>query len=316
MINRFFVVACAIMLGACICTQAACANKGPQLGKPAQGPVLDKSGDSQLQLMLKEVAPKFAQHEFAVDQIKIKYNLFTPEKMEAGKKYPLVLFIADASTPGENVKTPLEQGYGGLVFATQQAQKANPCYVLVPQFSGVAVNDAYEHTKEADAILHLLNDLAKNNPIDSKRLYVTGQSMGGMLAMYYNIAYPEIFAASLYVDCHWDQSKLGQLVKHPFIFIGAGEETRSGKTRVAIEDAARKNDVSYAWAEWSARLPLDTQDDLAANLLGKGQPINLITFEPGTVLPENVTGSEHMYSFDCAYRLAPVRTWLFKHAIK
>lgn len=308
-----FLLSCILLCGIAACTAAS--PGGPKIGEPGMGPVIDKSGDQMLQTMLKEVAPQFKQHRYTGSNGSITYNLFTPANLENGKKYPLVLFIADASTPGQDIMAPLRQGYGGLIWATKASQANNPCFVLVPQFSGAAVNDAYEHTPEADLVLPLLNDLARQHPIDPKRLYVTGQSMGGMLAMYYNITHPDIFAASMYVDCHWDTTKLGSVVRHPLVFVGAGEETKSGKTRVALEEAARKNDVSYAWAEWSARLPLNTQDDLASNLLGKNRPVNLITFEPGTVLPEDGKGSEHMYSFDCAYKLAPVREWLFKQKL-
>ncbi|MDE6297737.1 MAG: hypothetical protein K2L89_07795, partial [Muribaculaceae bacterium] len=53
------------------------------------------------------------------------------------------------------------------------------------------------------------------------------------------------------------------------------------------------------------------QDKIAANLLAKGVPINIINFESKTGLPTDGKGSEHMYSFDYAYRLTPVREWLF-----
>ena len=294
----------------------AAANGGPRLGEPGMGATLDKSGDETLQRMIREVAPKFRQLEYSANGMSMRYSLFSPENPEPGKKYPLVLFIADASTPGADVKSPLLQGYGGLVWASPEAQAKNPCHVLVPQFSGVAVNDAYEHTPEADFLVSLLGAVVKENAVDASRLYATGQSMGGMLAMYYNIKYPRLFAASLFVDCHWDRAGLDRLVERPFIMVYAGNSGKSRETGQAIEEAARRMGRSYTWAEWSARLPLERQDELAATQLEKGQPINLFGFEPGSVLPESGRGSEHMYSFDCAYRLAPARNWLFGHALK
>ncbi len=289
--------------------------QGPKLGSKSEMPLMDKSQDSTLTKLKSEVIPKFRQYEFKKDDITLNYSLFAPTKIEVGKKYPLVLFMADASGAGKSVLAPLEQGYGALVFATSQAQANNPCYVLVPQFSGVAVNDSYEHTPEVDAIMDLLKKVLKENAIDPARLYTTGQSMGGMISMYFNITYPDVFAASLFVDCHWDTSKFNELVRHPFVFVSAGDKGPSRKNVNAIEEACRKVGVGYTWAEWSARLPLQTQDDLAKTMLDKGQPVNLIGFENGTVLPENGKGSEHMYSFDHAYQIAPVREWLFKHSL-
>lgn len=310
--NRFLFVPLFLgMLFMAACSQAG----GPQPGMSAGGQMIDKSRDAELNQLLANVLPKFRQLEYKTDNISMPYNLFVPEKLEKGKKYPLVLFMADASTVGRGVKAPLEQGYGALLWATEKAQAKNPCYVLVPQFGGVAVNDEYAHSPEVEAVLDLLKNVVKENAVDPARLYTTGQSMGGMISMYFNIAHPDVFAASLFVDCHWDSEKIDELVKHPFIFVSAGDKSKSRSSVNAIEEAARKMGVSYTWSEWSARLPLATQDELASTMLDKGQPINLIGFENGTVLPENGQGSEHMYSFDHAYQLTPVRDWLFKYSL-
>ncbi len=287
---------------------------GPQLGTPGGGPVIDKTGDEVLQTMITTEVPEFKQFEYndAETGKTLKYNLFTPKNMDISKEYPLVLFMADASTPGTDVTRPLTQGYGALVWATEQSQSANPCYVLVPQYSGVAVNDAYEHTDEVDIVIRLLKSIVTEKNIDTSRLYTTGQSMGGMISMYYNIAYPDIFAASLFVDCHWDTNTFVDLVKHKFTYVTAGKEGSSFGNIKAFEDAADKEDVRYEYGSWSAKLPQAEQDSLARIMLDKGAPVNIINFTPKSVLPDDGKGSEHMYSFDYAYRLTPVRDWLFR----
>ncbi len=286
---------------------------GPQLGTPGGGPVIDKTGDPVLQAMIQAEVPEFKQLEYTDAETgkTISYNLFVPKTLEQGKEYPLVLFMADASTPGTDVTRPLTQGYGALVWATDEWQAEHPCYVLVPQYSGVAVNDAYEHTDEVDMVIRLLKSVAASNQVDSNRLYTTGQSMGGMISMYYNITYPDLFAASLFVDCHWDTSKFGELVQHKFTYVTAGKEGSSFGNIQAVEDAADKDGIKYEYATWSAKLPQAEQDSLAAAMLAKGAPVNIINFTPKSVLPDDGKGSEHMYSFDFAYKLTPVREWLF-----
>lgn len=211
----------------------------------------------------------------------LQYNLFIPKNMVAGEKYPLVLFMADASTPGTDVTRPLTQGYGALVWATEGWQAKHPCYVLVPQYSDVAVNDAYEHTDEVDMVMRLVKKTAKERNIDSDRLYTTGQSMGGMISMYFNVTYPDVFAASIFVDCHWDSATFPELVKHKFTFITAGK----AGTFDALETAAKKAGIKYEYEEWSAKLPQQEQDRLASEELAKGAPINIINFASKTVLP-------------------------------
>lgn len=285
---------------------------GPQLGTPGGGPVIDKSGDSTLQAMIRNVLPEFKQLEYkdAATGKTLAYNLYTPKNAEDGRKYPLVLFMADASTPGTDVTRPLTQGYGGLIWATPGWQAKNPCYVLVPQYSGVAVNDAYEHSPEVDIVARLVRSLAKEESVDNNRIYTTGQSMGGMISMYFNVTYPDLFTASLFVDCHWNRATFEELVKHKFVFITAGKAGTFGP----LETAAQKAGIKFEYQEWSAKLPQEEQDNLAEKLLAKGAPINIINFTSKSVLPADGKGSEHMYSFDYAYRLTPVREWLFRQA--
>lgn len=283
---------------------------GPRLGQPGGGPAIDKSGDEALQAMIKNVMPNFKQLEYTDSETgkSMMYNLYSPRNIEKGKTYPLVLFMADASTLGTDVTSPLTQGYGALVWATDQWQSEHPCYVLVPQYSGVAVNDAYEHTDEVDMVARLVRKITTQNQIDKNRLYTTGQSMGGMISMYYNSAYPDLFAASIFVDCHWDSATFPELVKHKFVFITAGK----AGTYDALEKAAQNAGIKYEYTDFSAKLPQAEQDSLASAALAKGTPITIINFTSKSVLPADGKGSEHMYSFDYAYRLTPVREWLFR----
>ena len=290
---------------------------GPQLGKPGGGPAIDKSGDTTLQAMTTTVVPKFRQLEYTDSETgkTMKYNLYTPAEKSEGVRYPLVLFMADASTPGDNPLTPLTQGYGALVWATDEWQATHPCYVLVPQFSGVAVNDAYQRTDEVDMVIRMLRSVVDaHKDIDTARLYTTGQSMGGMISMYYNVAYPDVFAASIFVDCHWDTATFPELVRHKFVYFIAGTSGKAATEIKPIEEAAEQVGVGYTYAGWSARLPESRQSELAATMLAKGAPVNLFQFESGTVLPADGRGSEHMYSFDYAYRINSVRTWLFEQS--
>ncbi|MDE6315979.1 MAG: hypothetical protein K2L71_05895 [Muribaculaceae bacterium] len=285
---------------------------GPQLGTPGGGPVIDKTGDATLQSMIKNELPYFKQLEYTDSETgqSMMYSLYSPQKIEEGRTYPLVLFMADASTPGEDATRPLTQGYGALVWATQEWQAEHPCYVLVPQYSGVAVNDAYEHTDEVDMVARLVQKVASQHQVDKNRLYTTGQSMGGMISMYYNYAYSDLFAASIFVDCHWDSATFPELVKHKFVYITAGK----AGTFDALEQAAQNAGIKYEYTDFSAKLPQAEQDSLASEILAKGAPITIINFTSKSVLPADGKGSEHMYSFDYAYRLTPVREWLFKQS--
>ena len=287
---------------------------GPRLGQKAMGGApVDKSGDKKLQALIKEVVPKFRQLVYvdATTGDTIEYNLFVPKGAGNGSKYPLVLFIADASTPGLGVKVPLTQGYGGLVWATDEFQAEHPCYVLVPQFPGVAVDDSYRHTPQVDDVMRLVRKLAAEQDIDTERMYSTGQSMGGMISMYYAVRYSGVFAAYLFVDSPWNPRDYDRLVRNKFIWVLSGNTSKAYAELGGMENACREEGISYTFAMWDARLPETTQSATARAMLDKGAPVNIFEFTPKSVLPPDGKGVEHMYSFDYAYRVPAFRTWLF-----
>ncbi len=286
--------------------------------KPSRGGFggfnIDKSSDSTLQAMIKDVVPKFQQFVYNVPDTNdsIAYNLYVPKNIEEGKEYPLVLFVADASTVDKAVTVPLTQGYGALVWATEESQAKNPCFVLVPQMSRGATDDSYNHSPQVDQLIGLVKQIAADYPVDNNRLYSTGQSMGGMMAMYYDVAYPDLFAASIFVDSHWAESTFSELVKHKFVWFIAGDGGKAYPKLKPLEEAAENEGISYTFAEWSAKLPENQQNELASTMLVKGAPVNIFEFEKGSVLPEGMTnGIDHMYSFDYAYKISAVRDWLF-----
>lgn len=284
----------------------------PQRGRGGAAP--DKSNDTQLQTLLAETVDKFIQQEYKDSQTgnSMSYNLFIPEGYDKNKKYPLVLFIADASTAKKDVKVPLTQGYGGVIWASANDQAKNPCFVLVPQYSKTAVNDNFETSDEVEMTIRLLNSITGQYNIDKDRLYTTGQSMGGMMSMYFNIAHPDLFAASIFVGCQWDTSKMQNFAKDNFFYIVAAGDEKAPKGMAALKTVLENEGAKIATAEWSAKLPQAEQETEVQKLLDKGEHINFVTFTLGSVLPESGKGNEHMNSFDYAYKLDGVRNWLFE----
>jgi predicted peptidase len=63
----------------------------------------------------------------------LSYNLFTPRNYDPAKRYPLVLFMHDASVVGAAPTGPLVQGLGAVSWATPDDQTRHPCFVVAPQ---------------------------------------------------------------------------------------------------------------------------------------------------------------------------------------
>ena len=179
---------------------AACAKKqkseqgGPRHGG---GMEINKDSDSTFVALKNETLTKFKQLTFedAETGKTMEYNLLVPEGYDGTKSFPLLLFMADASTVGKEVTAPLTQGYGALVFASDRDQQKHPSFVLVPQYTEWAVQDDWSTTDEVEMTTRLLPAVCEEYKVDTNRLYTTGQSMGGMMSFYFNIAHPDLFAA-------------------------------------------------------------------------------------------------------------------------
>ena len=276
----------------------------------------DKSYDKKLLDLRNEIAPQFISLTFndPVNGVALEYSLFIPKGYQPndGIKYPLVMFIADASTAGKGRLAPLMQGYGGIIWASDKSQVTNPAFVLVPAFKQKAVDDNWNTTDEVASIPRLIDDLQKRYHIDDKRIYTTGQSIGGMISFYLNSQHPNLFAGSMFVGSQWDINVLTPLTQANFIYTVSAADPKASVGMKEVIELMNKNGVSISEGEFSARLPQHEQNAQAQAILSQGSTANFIRFSPNTVVPDGVThkGGEHMYSFDYAYLLDPAREWL------
>ncbi len=280
----------------------------------------DKSYDKELLLLREKIAPRFKKFQFEdkVTGRTMTYNLFIPKDYDKTKSYPLVLFMADASTAGKVYDAPLKQGYGAIIWATDESQAQNPCFVLAPSFAGPerATNDNWQVSDEVSVAFRLLHFVVSQYNIDINRLYTTGQSMGGMISFYFNANYPGLFAASIYVGSQWDVNVLEPLVDMKFFYIVSAADPKASIGMNELAKMLTENGVKFGSTEFSAKISPQEQDKYVQTLLSQGHTINFIKFTRGTVIPEGShgPGGEHMYSFDYAYKLSAVRDWLFKQS--
>ena len=298
-----------------VCLVACGPKKGGESG-PRQGGHMEinKDSDSVFVTLKHETLGKFKQLTFN-DELTgktMEYNLLVPEGYDGTRGYPLVLFMADASTVGKEVTAPLTQGHGALEFASDRDQRLHPSFVLVPQYTDWAVQDDWSTTDEVEMTIRLLEKVCKEYKVDTNRLYTTGQSMGGMMSFYFNITHPDLFAASLFVSSQWDTSKMKDFGRKHFFYIVAGGDQKASDGMNGLAKVLQENGARVDSASWSAKLPAEEQERLAEELIARGSGINFIRWEAGSVLPESGRAMEHMASFDYGYKLAAVRDWLFE----
>ena len=282
--------------------------------------------------MILQVAPKFVQREFTDGRgTTLKYNLFIPDDYNPQQSYPLVLFIHDAGGLSEDTTHTLYQGTGAIYFASPEDQAKHPCFVLAPQYSTVMESP---DTELGQATFDLLEQLFLEFSIDRKRVYNTGQSMGGMFALASNIAYPDFFAASYLVACQWETDEFYRFAKKPMWIVVAEGDPKAYPGMQEGCKAWAAAGAKIAEAQWDGSHLTDEYTSDVQAMLGKDANIRFVHFKLGTVPssrpsdsgPRNESAGqdegpgsgrqgmrmEHNDTWPVAYRIGGIRDWLFE----
>jgi predicted peptidase len=136
------------------------------------------------------------------------YRLFRPK---ASGKLPLVIYLHGSGGLGDDNLKQLGFGniFGTRVWLLPENQKTFPCYVLVPQTDRGW--NRYDLSQESEGpakvlpglgdgsrlALEIVDALCHEFPIDGRRIYVMGQSMGGAGTWNVITNRPHFFAAAV-----------------------------------------------------------------------------------------------------------------------
>jgi len=189
------------------------------------------------------LAQAFAEHvHTSMKGQKMPYRLYTPTPLASGKTYPLVVFLHGAGGSGSDNRAQLQRAnvFGALVWTLPANQKRHPAFVLAPQtdvnWACVVMRPGQKPVRPADLewcptgvpgpgatlAFEIIDALAARLPIDRRRIYVTGHSMGGAGSWHMIAQRPGFFAAAAPVCGHPDFATAG-LVKDVPIWNFHGE---------------------------------------------------------------------------------------------
>ena len=254
------------------------------------------------------IADDFKQLTFKDDKtgVTLRYNLFVPQNYDAAKRYPLVLFMHDASGANQNDNYTLLQGNGATVWASPRDQAKHPCFVLAPQYDEIVVDDSFRVTPSAETTIDLLDSIKAQYSIDADRVYTTGQSMGCMMSYLLMSTHPDEFAAGMLVAGQWDPKVIAPMAKKPLWLITSTGDAKSS----AGAAAALKLWSSLGAKTDSASWPLDTTEVVRA------QEIEALRSKPVTIRYAHLQGGWHNGTWRVAYTFAGIRDWLFEQRKK
>jgi predicted peptidase len=154
----------------------------------------------------------------------LPFALYAAKDLKPGQKYPLVLALHGKSQNNENGK----QVTGWMKsFAKPERYQANACIIVAPLcYQPYGGTGSGWGDKPGEQALALVKALAKALPIDPKRIYVAGHSMGGFGVCHLMAREPQLFAAGVAVSGYGGATEEAKLARKPlWLFHAADDKT-------------------------------------------------------------------------------------------
>lgn len=209
----------ALIAGACVALAGCVATQtGPEIVRGM--PPLDRSPVAAIG------ADDFTAGRFeAGNGIVLPYRLLAPSPLEPGRPYPLVVQFHNSGAIGDDNRLQIERDVAARSWAIPGARARHPAFVLVPQFSArsadyddPAMPTVAHASPQLQAALELVEAIAAREPVDRRRIYASGFSMGGSTGWLALSAKPDLFAAGVLISAVApDRAQATELVRMPVL---------------------------------------------------------------------------------------------------
>lgn len=260
------------------------------------------------------------------------YSLYVPAAYDETTSLPLIVYIPDSSlvyTKSENSITKTKLQPCCTKWITDENMEKNPAFFLIfGVTSGFNFTD--EGNTEGDQALKIIDKVVEDYNMDTNRLYLTGQSMGGIADFYLNDKYPEKFAATVYVGCQTggtardeDDPDYYRIINNrvwenqKFVYICSRKDQQAPYGQDDMLAVLDEDGLEYGGAT-EELFSLDHEDLDASNALvkaelDKGYSMNFFGFKQVTESGEG--SAEHMNSFKYCYGLNCIFEWLMSQSL-
>ena len=181
----------------------------------------------------------------------LKYGWLAPLNAKAGEKYPLVICLHGA---GGSVKA-------SAILARKEMREKYPAFVMVPgadrPFTWAATDvirragGPVNFPEKYPVLIEALRSVMKSEAIDPARIYITGQSMGGVGSWGAIAQHAEIFAAAVPVCGAWKIEDVPKMLGVPvWAFHGEKDPTVPVKFSRDITAAITKAGGTAKYTEY------------------------------------------------------------------
>lgn len=185
--------------------------------------------------------------EKAVSKQGLNFQIFGDPKWDATQRYPLVIWLHGSGQSGSDNQA--QMGGPTKLFTDVEHQSANPCFMIAPQCPDAETG---WNKQVADNLMALIADLSGNLPIDLKRLYLTGSSMGGFGTWSLCAKYPNVFAAGVPL-CGGGDPKKAEVLKSVPMWVFHGDQDPMvpvERSRVPVEAVKAAGGVLMKYTEF------------------------------------------------------------------
>lgn len=199
----------------------------------------------------------YEKHLFIQNSDTLPYRLLLPENYDAGKKYPLILFLHGSGERGND--NELQLVHGAKFFLKDDVRKKFPAIIVFPQcplnsfwsnlnFKADSAGKRifnFQSTAAPSLGMKLANELLlqviKKYPVNKKKVYVGGLSMGGMGTFEIAARNPKLFAAAFPICGGGDPATAKNIRKIKWwVFHGAKDDVVPPSFSATMVNALRK----------------------------------------------------------------------------
>lgn len=167
----------------------------------------------------------------------INYRLLSPAQTNTKDKYPLVLVLHGSGAVGTDNVTQL--GVLVKLWDKPAIREKYPAYILAPQFPVRSSNYVQDKNKNVlistpdaclSTALQLIDSLKKVLPINGRKVYVIGFSMGGSGTINSLDLRPDLFAAGISISGIPDFNRTNTLPKIPLWIVHGNADNENSMT--------------------------------------------------------------------------------------
>jgi predicted peptidase len=187
---------------------------------------------------------------------RLSYRLYVPVTYSREIKYPLVMWLHGSEGRGSDNLAQIIRGnaLGSHFWISPENQAKFPTFVFAPQcpagddWSDPELN---QPTKALDLAIAALGEVEKEFSIDLDRVYIVGQSMGGLGVYSLVQLYPEKWAGAV-VMCAFDNFTSVPALTHVPLWVFQGDEDQSVPVNLVREmiKQLRKAQANLRYTEY------------------------------------------------------------------